>query len=111
MTILCCGLHEVFLYSTLLDCSGVIDLVLILDVSGSIQLERYPMVLDFVASLLQDFSISPNATRVGAVYFSSSAYAAFYLDSYKEKKVIVFRETLRPQCDRTRVDRLQQIAT
>lgn len=90
MTILCSTL--------LLDCTGVVDLVLILDVSGSIKLERYPMVLDFIANLLQNFSMGPSDTRVGAVYFSSSASAAFYLDSYKEKKVAVFSsssETLR----------------
>lgn len=69
------------------DCTGFIDLVLVLDVSGSIERERLPMIKEFIANLLRNYSIFPNVTRVGAIYFSDNASAAFNLNSYTEKQV------------------------
>lgn len=71
------------------DCTGFVDLVLVLDVSGSIERERLPMVKEFIANLLRNYSIFANATRIGAIYFSDNASTAFYLSSYTEKQVRV----------------------
>lgn len=64
----------------------MIDLVLVVDVSGSIQSERIKMVREFLVSIVADLDIGPNATRVGAAYFSDESYVAFTLDQYMTRQ-------------------------
>lgn len=78
------------------DCTGVVDIVVVLDVSGSIESERFPMVKELVVKLLQDFDIGPNVSRVAAIYFSDNASVAFYLNSYSGKQVIRNSEHYHP---------------
>lgn len=52
---------------------SIVDLVFIVDASGSIGRENFTRMLDFVKDVIQDFKISPNATRVGLVLFASQA--------------------------------------
>ena len=63
-------------------CTSYIDLIFVVDVSGSIQSERIKMVREFLVSIVADLDIGLNSTRVGAAYFSDEAYVAFTLDQY-----------------------------
>jgi Mg-chelatase subunit ChlD len=67
----------------------MLDVVLILDSSGSIQWERMKYVRNFSIEVVNQFYIATDATRVGAVYFSTSATVAFTLDQYSTKQDIV----------------------
>ena len=55
-------------------CTSYIDLIFVVDVSGSIQFERIKMVREFLASVVADLDIGPNSTRVGAAYFSNESH-------------------------------------
>jgi von Willebrand factor type A domain len=67
-------------------CSAYIDLVFIIDSSGSIQWERVNYVRQFLASVVNGLDIGPTATQVGAVYFSTSASVAFTLSQYNTRQ-------------------------
>jgi len=62
------------------------DLVFVLDASGSIQRERMNFVREFIVSVVNNLEIGLSATRVGAVYFSTSAFVAFTLDAYTNRQ-------------------------
>jgi len=77
----------------LVACTSKIDLVLIIDVSGSIQFERINVVREFLVSIMADLDIGPTSTRVAAVYFSDEAYTAFPLDRFQSRQDV--QEALR----------------
>jgi len=67
-------------------CTSYIDLVFVVDVSGSIQSERMKHVREFLVEIVADIDVGPNSTRVGAAYFSDDAYTAFTLDQYSTRQ-------------------------
>jgi len=67
-------------------CTSYIDLVFVIDVSGSIQFERMNTVREFLVSIVADLDIASTSTRVGAVYFSNDSYTAFTLDQYNSRQ-------------------------
>jgi len=50
--------------------------------SGSVQRHRAKAVRELLVSVVADLDVGPNATRVGAVYFSNASDTAFTLDQY-----------------------------
>ena len=67
-------------------CTSYIDLIFIVDVSGSIQFERIKIIREFLVSIVADLDIGPNSTRVAAAYFSNESYTAFTLDQYNTRQ-------------------------
>ena len=57
---------------TLEMCSGEIDLILVIDDSGSI-VEEWNEVKEFALGVLRQFNVTDGGVRVGAVYFTSEA--------------------------------------
>lgn len=70
-------------------CSAFIDLVFIVDASGSIRLERFPMVLAFFTSIVDQVELAPSKTRIGAISFSDTSYVDFNLNSYTNKGDVI----------------------
>ena len=70
------------MWSSNAECTSYIDLIFVVDASGSIQFERMKKIREFLVSIVADLDVGPNATRVGAVYFSNNSYTAFTLDQY-----------------------------
>ena len=58
----------------------------VVDASGSIQWERMNFVREFIVSVVNNLDIGLSSTRVGAVYFSTSAYVAFTMDAYTNRQ-------------------------
>ena len=67
-------------------CSGKVDIAFVLDASGSIRNERFPKVIDFVVSIIEEFQVSQKDTRIAAVSYSDSASAQFLLNTYQTKQ-------------------------
>ena len=70
-------------------CDVKVDLCLIIDSSGSIRdhnprdgSDNWETQLDFLSDLVGDFTVGPDATRVGAVVFSEQVRLEFPLDRY-----------------------------
>ena len=53
--------------------------------SDNIRRERYPQVLDLLSSIVEQFDVSENKTRVGALIYSQTALAQFNLSEYNNK--------------------------
>ncbi|XP_071092730.1 uncharacterized protein [Haliotis cracherodii] len=81
------GLFHLGKASTKLDCSRrKLDLVFLLDSSGSVRLHNFKSMLSFVKSFLSTTSIDDGNVRVGVVTFNSRAHIQFHLNQYKTKK-------------------------
>ena len=70
-------------------CSSLLDLVLVLDASGSVQRERMHYVREFAEEVVMKMDVGPTATRVGGVYFSDAAVVEFTLDQYTTKQDVI----------------------
>lgn len=47
------------------------DVVFVVDSSGSIYRQNWPLILDFMRRLVEDFQIGPDNTRVGVTLFGT----------------------------------------
>ena len=70
-------------------CSGYSDIVFLVDSSGSIRHERFPQVLDFIVNIVTNLDVASDRTRIGLLYWSSSASVGFYLNQYYKKQDVI----------------------
>ncbi len=70
-------------------CDAAIDLVIIMDSSGSIGAPNYQKGLDFIKKLVNDFDIGENETRVSLINYSSTASIITYLNTIFNKTVLL----------------------
>lgn len=61
------------------------DLVFILDDSGSIGFSNWNVMLNFVNLVIDSLNISANGVRVGLVKFDSAGIVEFYLSAFTDK--------------------------
>ena len=65
------------------DCtSDILDVVIILDASGSIGSSNFQLMKNYIINMLAAFNISPVNTRVGVIRYSSSASIVIPLGLY-----------------------------
>ena len=62
------------------------DIVFVLDVSGSIKWERFPAIKDFVEKIMGQFQVGPNDNLFGVMYFSDDATVLYHLNQYNNLK-------------------------
>jgi len=65
------------------------DLVIVLDVSGSIRRERLRLVKDWINDFLEDLPIDQERIRVGVIKYSDSAEVQFQLNAYNSKQDVL----------------------
>ena len=66
-----------------LDCtSDSLDIVIILDASGSIGSSNFQLMKNYIINMLAAFNISPDKTRVGVIRYSDNASIVIPLGSY-----------------------------
>lgn len=71
------------------ECSGELDIVIVLDSSGSIRSARWRVVMDFVGGIISELDIAEDRTRVGLVYWSDDAHVQFHLNEFYTKQDLV----------------------
>lgn len=64
------------------DCENNVDMVFILDQSGSVGERNHDQAIQFILRVIQFFTVSLDATRVGFVAFSRYSHLEFDLDDY-----------------------------
>jgi Mg-chelatase subunit ChlD len=64
------------------QCSNRADIIFVLDASGSIRQERFPIIKDFVESIMREFHVGPTKTQFGVAYFSDNAFVQHHLNTY-----------------------------
>ena len=70
-------------------CDGQADIVIGIDASGSIRLNRFTMVLDYVRNVVKALEVAEDRARVGVIVFSDSATVKFHMNTYKTKEDIL----------------------
>ena len=72
-----------------IGCDGRLDVVLVVESSHNIRSERYPRVIDLLSSVVDQFEVSADRTRFGAVIYSQSAIVQFNLSEYDNRHDVV----------------------
>ena len=62
------------------------DLVFVLDSSGSITRARFNVIKEMVISVVNELDVRVNRTRVGLIYWSNDAFVAFNMIDYGQVK-------------------------
>ena len=70
-------------------CDGRLDVVLVVESSNNIRSERFPQVLDLLASIVEQFEVSPNKTRFGGLVYSNAGLIQFNLSDYGTKQDVI----------------------
>lgn len=73
----------------LIAADGTLDIGILLDVSGSIRRERFPLVIDYVKKIVEKLEIRPGRTRVGIATFADNGQVEFFLNSYEQKEHVL----------------------
>jgi matrilin-3 len=74
------------LLTTVVDCVNVgVDIVFVIDSSGSIGASNFVKVKQFIKDVINAFDIGLNKTRVGVVRYSSAVMRPFDLNTYDNK--------------------------
>lgn len=78
------------------DCSAVIDVALVLDLSGSLD-DVYDSVVEFAKMTIYGLPVAVDRVHVAVVTFSDNATIQFYLDAYETnadvRNALVFRRS------------------
>ncbi|XP_048586525.1 macrophage mannose receptor 1 isoform X2 [Nematostella vectensis] len=69
-------------------CSGKLDLVFIVDASGSVREEGFLQAKQFMWRVIRGFNVTNNSTRVGLIRYSDFADVIFSLNTYRSPKAI-----------------------
>lgn len=86
---------HIIMYSLMIDlvllseCSGEIDLVFVLDASGSVRSQRFMRVLDFAIAIVSELEFGDGKTQLGAIKFSDDAELQFNLNQYSSRQDVV----------------------
>ena len=72
-------------------CENNVDMVFVLDQSGSVGSYNHGLAIQFILNVIQFFSISLDATRVGFVAFSRYSHIEFELDEYTSAESLANR--------------------
>ncbi|XP_066919000.1 uncharacterized protein [Clytia hemisphaerica] len=67
---------------------GPVELIFIIDKSGSIGRKNFALSLKFVQELTRFFSISPSTTRVAAISYSTSVRTEFQFNNYLNRECL-----------------------
>ena len=72
-----------------MDCStAVVDMIFVVDRSGSITAPRWPFITDFVCELSRAFDVSLSKTRIAVIIFGNDCHIEFDLDDYTNNEDI-----------------------
>nr|ABX90059.1 hedgling [Amphimedon queenslandica] len=72
-------------------CDTNLDVVFVLDQSGSIGYYNHQLALNFLSKVVEFFKIGANKTQVGLITYSTHAYVQFDLNDYHSKSTILNR--------------------
>lgn len=64
-------------YFCLTACKASVDVAFIVDSSGSIGRRRWPLVLDFLKKIINEFNVGPDGTHVAVVAYSTNPKLEF----------------------------------
>jgi hypothetical protein len=72
-------------------CESNIDMVFVMDQSGSIGKNNHQLALQFLKKVVEFYTVGPNLTQIGLVTYSTNARVRFDLNDFHTKKDILDR--------------------
>ena len=82
-------LHQIWMYPTTGCPARGLDLVFVLDASGSMGIDDFQKIKAFAENVTNTFVIGPQDTQVGAIVFSNIANIPFQLNSFTDRSAVV----------------------
>jgi von Willebrand factor type A domain len=74
----------------LTGCDGHLDIVLVIDTSDAVRVERLPIVLNFLSDVVMQFDVQRNGTRFGAVTYGGGGIGQrFSLGTYQTQQDVI----------------------
>ncbi|RUS87154.1 hypothetical protein EGW08_005086, partial [Elysia chlorotica] len=70
-----------------------VDVVFLLDASGSVGSYNFAKTLTFMDNVVDGLTIGPDDARIGLIRFSTYPYVQFYLNTYSDKQTYLSRVT------------------
>ena len=70
-------------------CTTFVDVIFVLDSSGSIDSSSYTRMKEFVSLILNNMDIESGAVRVGLLKYSTAVDASFNLNSYSTRAAVL----------------------
>jgi len=67
------------------SCTTTVDLIFVLDASGSIESSGYEQMKSFVSQLVDRFDVETGNARVGLLTYSTAVQASFNLTTYRSR--------------------------
>lgn len=61
----------------------------LVDSSGSIGRENWPIILQFMTNIVRDFNIGPNNVRIGVSIFGNDVQPVFQLNTYNSQTEVI----------------------
>ena len=71
------------------DCMQKVDLVFVVDSSGSIGSDNFKNIVRFLMRIVERFNVGPTTTHIGLVRYSTTAFVRIRLGSYPFKSSIL----------------------
>nr|WNX29080.1 CREWS-B [Colubraria reticulata] len=71
------------------DCHRRMDIVFLVDTSYSMLATEFPLELEFVQDMIGQFDVSPSATRVAVISYSTGYADIFSLDQYQSSELMI----------------------
>ena len=71
-------------------CSGYVDIVFVIDNTGSIRWNEFDSLLQFIDAIINQLEVAPNKTRVAALTFSEVVTINFNLGDYSSQRDVIF---------------------
>ncbi|ESO91667.1 hypothetical protein LOTGIDRAFT_122049, partial [Lottia gigantea] len=70
-------------------CDATIDIVFVIDSSGSIIDVDFQKTIEFMVQMVNGLPISSNKIRIGALQFNTFPYVQFYLNAFHDKSDLI----------------------
>jgi len=70
-------------------CSGLADVILVMDASDSIRIERFPRVIELLTAVVEQMDVDSGRVRVGAVKFAKNSTIEFHLNRFTSRQDVM----------------------
>ena len=77
------------MFPFLVACTGQLDLVFVIDSSGSIRQSRFDLVKQFIHNITEQLEVRPERVQVGLLTYADTATRRFQLQTFTQKEDVL----------------------
>ena len=83
------------LFSLLLDCLKVMDLVIVMDSSSSVRRKNFEVMKKFAIDLVSKMNVSKDTTHVSVLHYNHEPHADWNLTDYRARNASALKDALK----------------